>query len=83
VKTITPPQLAKELKVKVDKIHAWIHSGQLTAINVAEEPTGRPRWRITQEAIDQFLLSRQSHKPAPAPQRRTRRKSLPLVTKYF
>jgi hypothetical protein len=34
-KYLTPPQLARENGVSPDKVHAWIRSGKLQAINVA------------------------------------------------
>ncbi len=65
----TPPAIAKMLAIKVDKVHAWIHAGELKAVNVAQTQSGRPRWRILDEHLQEFLRSRQSVKPTP-PRRR-------------
>ncbi len=78
---MTPPQLAKLWGVEVVKIHNWIRKGQLDAINVAVNPTGRPRYRIEMAAIDRF---KQERSAKPEPKRVSqRRRSLPGVTEYF
>lgn len=79
--THTPPEVAKMLRVKTDKILAWIHAGSLKALNVAEKQAGRPRWRIFDDDLQAFLRSRQSVPPAP-PQRRHKRRVL-AVKQYF
>jgi excisionase family DNA binding protein len=68
----TPPEVAKELGVEPSKIIAWIRQGELRAINVATRPTGRPRYRIDEEAIEEFLHRRATKPPTPAPPRRQR-----------
>lgn len=71
--TLTPPQLAQRYGVKVTKVLTWIATGQLRALNVATKVTGRPRWRITPEAIDAFETSRTAQaQPAKASRRRQR-----------
>lgn len=75
---ITPNQLAKTLGIKADKVLAWIRSGQLVAINVAENPNGqRPRWRIDQDEVTRFLKSRQTKPTETAKAIRRRRKNKP------
>ena len=49
---------------------AWIHTGQLAATNVARKPGGRPRWRISEAALEAFELRRMSATPAPRAARR-------------
>ena len=51
------------------KLVAWIKGGELSAINVATKPGGRPRYRITPEALDAFLAVR-SVLPTPKASRR-------------
>jgi excisionase family DNA binding protein len=52
----------------------WIRSGELRAINVGRRPGARkPRWRITQEALEDFEARRAPTPPAP----RARRKRQP------
>ena len=65
---LTPPQLAKRLSIDVSKVLTWIRNGELRAVNVAERVGGRPRWRISSTAIEEFIRRRESS-PPPAPQR--------------
>jgi len=51
---ITPRQLADRWQVDVAKIHRWIHSGELAALNLAARSAGKPRFRITHSAIADF-----------------------------
>lgn len=58
----------------------WIHGGELAAINVGKEPgKKKPRWRITEAALQAFELLRSSEAPAPKPVRRTRKRSADQV----
>jgi hypothetical protein len=77
----TPPELARRYRVTADKVLGWIRSGQLSAVNVAQRPDGRPRWRISQEAIEAFERAR-SARPAPVV-RRVKRKRLAGIKEYF
>lgn len=54
--TYTPAQLAKALQVSRGKVMTWIKSGKLAALNMSDSET--PRYRITQDAVDEFLDSR-------------------------
>ena len=61
----TPNQLAKVLRVGPNRIRGWIHRGELAASNVSDGEK-RPRWRISQESLDDFLEGRTpSFKPKP------------------
>ena len=77
----TPPRLAKRWGVSPEKIVRWILAGELTAMNLAASVSGRPRYRITQDAVDAFERSRQVSPPLSIP--RTKRRSLPTVTEFF
>jgi excisionase family DNA binding protein len=56
-KTLTPPEVAKQLGADPATVINWIRSGQLKASNLA---TGaRPRYVIRPEDLDKFLGSRQ------------------------
>ena len=79
--TITPPELAKRYRVNVDKILAWIRSGELPAINIASKPGGRPRWRIRESDIELFEARRSA--VAPAKKTRRRRRRSPGVIEFF
>lgn len=72
-KWTTIPDLAKELGIDQMKIHAWIRRGELLAINIAENPNGRPRWRIPVDAWENFKAARSNQAritPKRAPRRR-------------
>ena len=61
-------------KVGAGKIHGFIRRGELLAVNVATNRSGRPQWRITPESVALFER-RRSSAPPPLPKRR-RRQSL-------
>ena len=69
--TLTPPEIASRYRVNADKVLSWIRSGELAAIDVSTRPGGRPRWRITSEAIEDFER-RRAAKPAVKTSRRRR-----------
>jgi len=54
---LTPPEVAKRLRVSPDKILAWIRRGELKAVNVSNG--GRPRFRISPNDLGAFLTSRE------------------------
>ena len=57
-KLLTPNEAATKLKVTPEQIRSLIRKGQLSAVNVG---TGmkRPLYRITQQALNDFLCCRQ------------------------
>jgi excisionase family DNA binding protein len=67
-------QIAQQCGVSVRTVRAWIRAGELKAVNMSRTPGSRkPRWRVTQAALDAFLALRTSRPSAPAP--RSRRKT--------
>ena len=70
--TITPPQLAARWGVRCDKVLNFINSGELVAINLAQELGGNPRYKIYLSEVERFEQSR-STKPAEKTPRRRRR----------
>ena len=79
---LTLRQVANWLGLKkVDSVLALIHTGQLHAVNVASRAAGRPRWRISPAALDEFLDRRRAVLPEKAPPRRKRVAA--RVTEYF
>jgi excisionase family DNA binding protein len=71
---LSPPQYAKQLGIQAEKVLRWIRSGELKAVNVAQNSgVGRPRWRISAQEIQRFELSRSNTSPPQRP-RRARRK---------
>jgi hypothetical protein len=73
--TFSPPQLAKHLGCKVERVHNWIRRGELVAINVADS-SRRPLWRISLDSIEKFEAARSSQPPAPKPKRRKRQQNV-------
>jgi hypothetical protein len=77
---VTPPEYAKQRRIDVHKVLAFIKTDQLKAVNFATTTGGPPRYRISPEAIALFEASRST---APQPRiTRTRRKN-PNVTEFF
>lgn len=74
----TPPEIAAQLGVEPEKVRDWIERGELIAVNIAARTTGRPRWRISTEEFQHFLVRRRSG-PKMTPIRRRR----PLAVKEF
>ncbi|HEX5269356.1 MAG TPA: helix-turn-helix domain-containing protein [Gemmataceae bacterium] len=67
--------VAERYGVSEHTVLAWIHSGELHAFSVSRRPgAGKPRWRITAEALAAFELSR-TPTPSPPRTRRQRRKA--------
>lgn len=79
---ITPPELALRWGVDADKVLKLIHSGQLRAVNLAANPKGRPRWRISMDEVERFEERRANKPPAPKPKRRRQRQAQP-AKEYF
>jgi excisionase family DNA binding protein len=66
----TAREIAERCGVSLKTVLAWIHAGELKAVNVGRTAHGRkPRWRISQASLEAFLALRTSGPPAP----RTRR----------
>lgn len=53
---LTPPEVAKRLRVSVAKVRHWIASGALRATNVSQ--SREPRWRVRAEWLETFERSR-------------------------
>jgi excisionase family DNA binding protein len=71
----TPPEVARVLRVDVMKVLAWINRGELAAVNVASPGATRPRWRISEPALQDFLRARTATPPPPVQRRPRRRRS--------
>jgi len=66
---LTPPEIAKLLRVAPDKVLGWIRQAELRAVNVGNG--NRPRFRVSPEALDTFLQAREVQPP---PSRLVRRR---------
>ena len=78
-----PREVAKARGVKVDVVLDWIHSGELRAIDCSAKPGGRPRWRISKQAIAQFDARRASSASIQPPVQRVRRRRKPELIEFF
>ena len=81
-RSLTPPEFAKRYGINTDKVHVFIRDGELRAIDVSQKPGGRPRWRITPEAIEEFERRRSSKTPAASPKPKRRRKTPDDVVEF-
>jgi hypothetical protein len=66
-----PRELARRYRVSISKIHAWIRSGELRAINTAAVLCGKPQFVVLPEALADFERRRDCS-PPPKPERRRR-----------
>ena len=62
---LTVPEVAKFLRVRPDKILSWIRSGRLRGYNVAEQESGRPKYRVNPDDLQSFMQQRAVTQPAP------------------
>lgn len=67
---LTPPEIAKLLRVSPEKVLGWIRGAELRAVNVGNGT--RPRYRVSREALDSFLQAREVRPPPPRRVRRRR-----------
>jgi hypothetical protein len=65
---LKPPQIAKMLGVKTDKVLLWIRNDELKSTNVAATQGigSRPRYRVSSKDLDSFLLRRMVMPPSPS-----------------
>ncbi len=79
---LTPPQIARMWGVSVDKIHVWVRSGELAAINAATHREGRPRYLVSVNDRQAFERRRAVGRP-PSSDRRKRRRRTGTVEEFF
>jgi len=73
-------EVCGRFNVREHLVLAWIRSGELRALDVSRTRGGKPRWRITPEALAEFELRRTAEPP---PKRtRRRRKQLDVIEFY-
>jgi excisionase family DNA binding protein len=81
INTLSVQDLCDRYRVSEHTVLAWIRSGELRAVNVGRHlGAKKPRWRITQEALEAFELSRT---PTPPPPRMRRKKKLGDAIKFY
>jgi hypothetical protein len=72
--------LCLRFSVGEHSVLAWIRNGSLKAVDVSRKPGGRPKWRVTQAALEAFEASRTPTPPAP---RGRRKKQPPEVVAFY
>lgn len=79
--TLSVHDLSERYAVSEHTVLGWIRSGELRAVNVGRRPGAKkPRWRITQEALEAFEALRT---PTPPPPRTRRRKRPADVIEFY
>jgi excisionase family DNA binding protein len=79
--TLSVHDLTERYGVSEHTVLGWIRSGELRAVNVGRRPGGKkPRWRITQEALEAFERART---PAPPLPRARRKRQPPEVIEFY
>lgn len=83
-----PLHTAKEAAATIGtterQLWTLIRTGEIVAVNIAISTTGRPRWRIPESSIRDFIERRKYIPPAPRTRRRRRNEAQPTrKKKYF
>jgi hypothetical protein len=69
----TVNDIMQRYEVSQHTVLEWIDSGELRAVDVSRKRGGKPRWRITVQALEAFEQSRtKTPAPPPSPRRRKR-----------
>lgn len=79
--TYSVKQISERFETGEHTVLRWIRNGELSAVNVAREPGGKPRWRITPESLQTFELLRSATPIEPAPRRRRNRE--PGIVEFY
>lgn len=76
---LTPTDVAQELRVTAEQVRSLIRKGELSAVNIG---TGqkRPLYRISRQALDEFLSRR--WRPQQANRRRRTRARMPVPDQF-
>ena len=56
--TLSVREVCERFAVGEHTVLGWIRRGELRAVNVSRKPGGRPKWRVTAEALAAFELLR-------------------------
>jgi transposase len=70
--TYSVRDLCERFGVGEHTVLGWIRSGAVAAVDVSRKPGGRPKWRVTQAALEAFERSRTPTPPAPRGRRKKR-----------
>ena len=81
VNYLSTGEVSRQLRVAESKVRHWIVSGQLAGINVAASETQRPKWRISRQALEEFMAKRQATPASKFSRKRGRSRDIAL--KFF
>ncbi len=70
VEYLSPPKIAKRLGVSCEKVIGWILAGELRGSNLAARADGRPRYRVAESDLAEFLDRRNAAVQPTMPRRR-------------
>lgn len=73
---MTPPEVARYLRVGRDKVLGMIRTGILPAVNVAGESSTRPRYVIQPTDLELFIARRAAVAMPRSPRRRRRTQAI-------
>jgi hypothetical protein len=76
---LTPPEVARLLRVSPDKVLLWIRQGLLGAVNTSSRACGRPRYVVLPRHLDEFVNA----KAASTDKRTQRRKKRSKQVDYY
>ena len=79
-RALTVKEVAERYGVSEHTVLSWIKCTEMRAIDVSRKRGGKPRWRITAEALAAFELSRT---PSPPPPRMRRKKQPADVIQFY
>ncbi len=68
--TYSVKQIQERYRVGEHTVLGWIHSGLMRAINISRVGSSRPKWRIKEEDLEAFELSRMHLPPQPKGRRK-------------
>lgn len=63
------PELAEHWGVSPNKVLGWLHDGQLRGLNMATNPSGRPRYSIFVADVEAFEQGREAHRSMTTPKK--------------
>ena len=69
---VTPPQIGERFGVSTEKVIGWLLAGELRGFNLAARTGGRPRYRVSEADLAEFLERRSASVLREAPRRRRR-----------
>ena len=76
---LTLNDASDRLGISPDAVLTHVRAGRLRGINVGNG-SRRPRWRITEDALEQFIAAATT---GPAPQKTSKRKANAEVIEFF